>query len=105
LGQCQVDTANCRLTADCGAGALLAEAESAPVPAKPTDSMATDTTARSPADLRCMIKILLSFRFSIDVLLKSYCLCGGENTASNVSAKEIVAGRRLFPVEYLILMR
>jgi hypothetical protein len=44
--------------------------------------------------------VLVSFRFSIDVLLKSNCSCGAENTVSNVSVtNEIVAGRRLFPLD------
>ena len=83
--RCQVETVNCLLAADCGAGPPSAEAEGAPVAAKLTDSMATDAIrARSPADLRCTLNILLSFRFSVDVFLKSYCLCRAENTVSNV---------------------
>jgi hypothetical protein len=83
---CQIETANCLLPADCGVGPPSAEAESAPVAAKPTDSMATDTIpARSSVDLRRVLNILLSFRSSIDFLLKSNFSCGAENAVRNIS--------------------
>jgi hypothetical protein len=98
--RCKVETADCLLVADSVTGPPSAEAESAPVAAKPTDSMASNTTARSPADLRCMVNILLLFDLALTFSSTRVARSERRTPISNVSfTYEIVGGRRLFPLE------